>query len=308
MLGASEPAAAGGPAAAVVVAVAAPWTCILRVKRQRPPAAERPTVLQRSSSFAVLKPLVLGLVLIAFSVAPVSAQTADLHTLDDVLEVTKVRSILGGMPDQFIFEFEQAQPGASIPDDVRRLAAVYFADSTLYRYVLEGMRERADGDVVPALSEWLFSEWAAAARDAVDGYEPEKTLEEYAAGLQTDPPRQDRVRLMVGFVQANEAGPFYVGLAEAQRDAVRSVAAALGDDDLAALPEPTEEEEAEVSNYYSTVALLSFLQRYAPLSDEQVDRLTSAYESESGRWYVRSYSESVADAIRRAGRELAGAL
>ena len=255
-----------------------------------------------------MKPLVLGLVFIAVGVAPVSAQTADSHTLDDVLEVTKVRSILDGMPDQFIFEFEQAQSGASAPDDVYRLAAVHFADSTLYRYVLEGMRERAAGDVVPALSEWLFSEWATAARDAVDGYEPDETLEEYAAGLQTDPPRQERARLMVRFVQANEAGPFYVGLAEAQRDAVRSVGAALGDGDLAALPEPTEEQEAEVSDYYSTVVLLSFLQQYAPLSDEQVDRLSSAYESESGRWYVRSYSESVADAIRRAGRELAGAL
>lgn len=239
---------------------------------------------------------------------PVSAQIGDSHTINDVLEITKVRSVLDGMPDQFISEYEQAQAGAPVPDEVRRLAAVHFADSTLYRYVLEGMRERADGVILPALSEWLFSDWAIATRDAVDGYEPDETLEEYAEGLQADPPRQERVRLMVRFVQANEAGPFYVGLAGAQRATVRSVAAALGDDQLATLPEPTEEEEAEVSDYYSTVALISFLQRYAPLSDEQVDRLTSAYESESGQWYVRAYSESVAEAVRRAGQELAGAL
>lgn len=255
-----------------------------------------------------MKSLVLCLVLVAAGIAPVSAQTEHSHTLGDVLEVTKVRSILDGMPDQFIYEFEQAQSGASASDNVRRLAAVHFADSTLYRYVLEGMRERADGAVVPALSEWLFSDWATAARDAVDGYEPDETLEEYAAGLQSNPPREERARLVVRFVQANEAGQFYVGLAEAQRDAVRSVAAVLGNDDLAAFPEPTVEEKAEVSDYYSMVALISFLQRYAPMSDEQLTRLTSAYESESGRWYVWSYSESVADAIRRAGRELASAL
>ena len=239
---------------------------------------------------------------------PVSAQTADTHTLDDVLEVTKVWSILSGMPEQFLLEFEQAQSGTPVPGDLRRLAAVHFADSTLYRYVLEGMRERAGEDIIPALSEWLFSEWATAARDAVDGYEPDETLEEYAAGLQADPPPQERVRLMVRFVQANEAGPFYVGLSEARRAAVRSVAAALRDDDLAALPELTDEEGAAVSDRYSMVALLSFLQQYAPLSDEQLGRLTSAYESESGRWYVQSYSEAVAGAIERAGRELAGAL
>ncbi len=255
-----------------------------------------------------MKPVVLCFVLIAVNVVAVSAQTVDSNTLDDVLEVTKVRSVLAGMPNQFLFEFEQARSGTSVPDDVRRLATVHFADSTLYLYVLEAMQERADGVVVPTLAEWLFSDWATAARGVVDGYEVEETLEEYAAGLQANPPRQERVRLMVRFVQANEAGPFYVGLAEAQRDAVRHVAAALGDDELAALSEPTEEEKTEVSDYYWTVALLSFLQRYAPLSDEQLDRLASAYESESGQWYVRSYSESVADAIRRAGEGVASAL
>ena len=254
-----------------------------------------------------LKSLVLCLVLATASAAPISAQAGGSHTLDDVLEVTKVRSILDGMPGQFVFELEQAQSGSPVPEDVRRLAAVYFADSTLYRYVLEGMRERTDGAAILALSEWLFSDWATAARGAVDGYEPDETLEEYAAGLRADPPREERVRLVARFVRANEAGPFYVGLAEAQRDAVRSVVAALGDDPVA-LPEPTEEERAEVSDRYSTVALISFLQRYAPLSDDQLERLVSAYESESGRWYVRSYSESVANAIRRAGQELAGAL
>ena len=239
---------------------------------------------------------------------PAAAQTPGARTLADVLEVTKVRSVLGGMPGQFLAEYERARPGAPVPDDVRRLAAVHFADSTLYRYVLEGMEERAAGGVVATLSEWLFSEWATDVRDAVDGYEPGETLEAYAAGLRTAPPREERARLVARFVRANEAGPFYVGLAEAQRDAVRSVAAALGDGDRAALPEPTEGDVAELSNNYSMVALVSFLQRYAPLADEQLARLASAYESESGRWYVRSYSESVADAVRWAGDRLAGAL
>ena len=95
---------------------------------------------------------------------------------------------------------------------------------------------------------------------------------------------------------------------KARRDAVRAVAIGLGDAELAELPEPPESEKAAMEERYRRGVLVSFLQRHEPLSDDELRRLTSAYESESGRWYVQAYIEAVAEAIRRAGRELAAAL
>ena len=250
----------------------------------------------------------LLIVALSFACLPsVSAQDTSSDALHDVLRVTKVQSIFEAVPARFISEFEEAS-GATAPSEVSHLVDIYFADSTLYRYVVEEMGDRETTTVVSDLLEWLMSDWATAARAAVDDYEPDQSVQEFAAGLRSNPPRQDRVRLVARFVQANDAGRYFVELAEARRDAIRAVAVELGDADLAALAEPSDSEKTEMEERYRRGVLVSFLQRHEPLSDGELQRLTSAYESESGRWYVQTYIEAVAEAIRRAGRELAAAL
>lgn len=252
--------------------------------------------------------LVLLLIVLASNSAPALAQSAKAHSFDDILEVTKVKTVLASSSTQFLYVFEQAQPEVSVPDDLRARAAVHFADSTLYRYVLEAMHERADGEMLLALNEWLFSDWAVEARAIVDAYEPEESLQMFAAGLQADPPRTERARLVARLVRANLPGRFYIGLQKAQRDAVRAAGQALGIEAAAALPEPSDEDKGQSAEDYDLMTFMSFLQRYAPLTDAQLEKQVSALESESGQWYVRVYSESVADAIRRAGAELADGL
>ena len=246
--------------------------------------------------------------LLAASFSIATAQVQQPHSIDDVLQVTKVKDILQSIPEQFLITFQQHQTDSSLASqDLSQLAAKHFADTTLYRYVLEGMQKRSDKETLTVLTAWLFSDWAIEARGRVETYEPEQTLEEYAQGLQEAPPAQERVLLMARFVEANSAGSFYVGLQEAVRVAVDEVMTALGGASEE-VPSLTEQEKAGMVQQYTMFALVSFLHRYEPLSDAQLTQLVEAYESESGRWYVEAYSRAVAESIRRAGQSLAGAL
>lgn len=51
------------------------------------------------------------------------------------------------------------------------------------------------------------------------------------------------------------------------------------------------------------MATISFLQRFEPLTNDEVRRLIGAYESRSGKWYIAAYTDGVALAISQAAEK-----
>ena len=227
-------------------------------------------------------------------------------TMDDILATTEVWGFIVGKPVELIESIRTYHPDLH-PDTLVMVKAAleeHYAPFSLYRHIRRHMKEHSSEDVVTHLIDWLFDDAMVIQQATVDAYEPELTLEAYAASLQDARPPQERINLMMRFVKTNQVGTFYVGLQTAVRDATNKILASLpGASDP--IPAPSLAERSQMEMNFDFGAIVAFLWRYQPLTDEQIEQTVDWYETESGQWYVQAYTEALTSALTAAGENVA---
>ncbi|HEX6588462.1 MAG TPA: hypothetical protein VF039_05520 [Longimicrobiales bacterium] len=253
-----------------------------------------------------MKKIAAALILLsAVSATKLSAQVTD-ERVRAVLATSAVTDMFADVPHTIVASIASLSPDA---DTAAVAAAVrtHFSQDSLVARVAAHLMESADPALFDDLYAWLLADSIRTLEARGDAAGRSTPLEQYASALQQREPDQDLVELAEAFAQVQGAGEFYVVYLMALRDATATVAAASGRP-IPATPEPTEAQIDQAIAHFHGVSVLSFLQRFEALTPAEARRLVDAYATESGRWYIRTYTDAVGIALRAAGERTAAAL
>lgn len=223
--------------------------------------------------------------------------------VDRLLELSDLEGVLGARARAFT---RQVAIMIGDPSDAELEAlvdAVYTAFD--YEALRAEVRERlvADAtlDATTRALQWMEGGATAAVRRIGEEYEPEQTLQEYAAEMTDEPPSEARIHLISAWAEARGEGPFFVLIQEALREASYRVVEAMRPG--SGVPfEPLSGDELEIAQVNNHgAAVIRLLHGYAPAPDQLIRRATAEYASEEGQWFVDSYTLAVAQAVRSAG-------
>ena len=219
-----------------------------------------------------------------------------------ILDFSQVENILAGRGAGFTPQVARLAEPISDEELARLHAAVTtsFEYSALLTDVVGVMAAEAPDGMVSTVLGWIEGGASAQIRALVEAYQPPMSLEDYTASLATARPPEERIELITRWAEVQSAGDFYILLFEALRESAYRVAGALREHDPV-FQRLRGEELTRTLESSLAAAVVSFLYRYQTVPDELIERAIADYQTESGQWFVATYSLAVAEAIRAAG-------
>lgn len=232
------------------------------------------------------------------------ALSANVHRM---LELSDLEGVLGARASAFTRQVAIMIGDPSDAELERLVDAVYsaFDYASLRAGVHDELVAEATLDATTRALQWMEGGATAAVRRIGEEYQPEQTLQEYAAEMTDEPPSEARIHLISAWAEARGEGPFFVLIQEALREASYRVVDVMRPG--AGVPfEPLSGDELELAQANSHGAsVIRLLHGYAPAPDQLIRRATAEYASEEGQWFVDSYTLAVAGAVRSAGMRAA---
>jgi len=190
---------------------------------------------------------------------------------------------------------------------VNAVIRTHFSSDSLIASIVAHLQSSADPATFRTLKSWLLADSIRVLDMRADSASDREPLEAYAARLRANRPAETRIQLATEFVVAQRAAEFYVQFLGALRESAAVIGKAAGS--TGPLPQPfTPGEIMGLKTQSTQVTFVSFLQRFDALTEAEVRRLVTAYQSPSGAWYVTAYTTAVATAIRKAAASTAAAL
>ena len=201
----------------------------------------------------------------------------------------QVAVMAGDLTDPELERLVRAVTDAFAPDRLRDdiAASVASQASVMAREVLTWMEGGANAEL------------AAIA----DAHDPPLTMEEFAARLDPEDIREERVRLMADWARVQGAGDFFVLLEQALAEASHTVLAELRPDTQPFTPASGDDLATMRQNSFNA-AFVSFLYRFETVPDPLLARATREFATDAGQWYVQAYSLAVARAMRSAAQRV----
>lgn len=224
------------------------------------------------------------------------------HGIHDVISTTQLWGFIENINEDIKSELSGEIKSAD-STKIYSLIDTHFSSKALYQIAFDYMSREIGTESLLQLNEWLFSKWAIEQDYIIKKYEPESSIEEYAENLQTETPPRERIFTMLEFVQANKAGEFFLNIEDAQERLISELLSLTSNSDNSFSPLKGKERESVIEQYNYGI-LVSFLWAMEPLSNEQILKSTDAYNSESGKLYVDSYSQAIVHLYEVAGRNL----
>lgn len=245
---------------------------------------------------------------LVFSPLVATAQSASPQraNIEEILEFSQVESITSGIGESLMARVS-ALAGDLSSDEQNRLRSAIssgFIQGDLHSDIVEFMSVEAENDVVETVLERLRTGATSEIRRIESAYNPSRSLEEYAAGLDTSMPSGERLNLAARWAAARSTGDFYIILYEAERETAHELLKALRGDAPAFVELSRSEYEREHENQ-TGMAVLSLLYRFETVSNELLREAIAEYESESGQWYIESYTFGIVEALWLAGQRAA---
>jgi hypothetical protein len=229
--------------------------------------------------------------------------------VDRLLEHSAVESIVSARSSTFTRRVALMAEDLT-DDELERLVPAVraaFAPELLREDIATHVVGSGSAGFIEDVVVWLETGATAELARLTDAYEPPLTLEEFVSAFLEDPPPRTRVDLMIDWAEVQGAGEFYVLLDEALSEAAHAVVGQLRPDTPAFAPLDGPELQAQLERS-RRAALISFLHGYETVPEDVIRRATEEYRSESGRWYVETYTLAVAEAMRAAGQRVVAAL
>lgn len=276
------------------------------------PAEEAP-VKQICWFFAVL------LVGASFSLAADEGK-ANRALIEEVLELYGVKEQVAQVPLllQAQLDRERDQHPPEVYQALRQAFAQAYRAEALYEKVMAHFEAAATTEQLLAAREWLrtpLSQKMTRLEAAAGTPQAQEEMQEFAAGLEANPPSSDRVALAQELDEAVGATDTTIAISVATvRAVVKGVQPLLPSDQQ--MPEEEIEHEvmqleAELQQTMKYGTWLSFLYTYRSVSDQELADYLAYWQSAEGRWLSRTAGDALLEAITAAaedaGKRIAGA-
>jgi hypothetical protein len=225
-------------------------------------------------------------------------------TVERLLDLSEVESIVVARGPAFTRQVAVMAGDLTDPELERLVPAVTdaFAPDRLRDDIAASVASEAPVMADEVLT-WMEGGANAELAAIVDSYDPPLTMEEFAARLDPEDIREERVRLMADWARVQGAGDFFVLLEQALAEASHTVLAELRPDTQPFTPASGDDLATMRQNSFNA-AVVSFLYRFETVPDPLLARATREYATDAGQWYVQAYSLAVARAMRSAARRV----
>lgn len=206
----------------------------------------------------------------------------------------QVALMIGDLRDEELERLVSAVQHGFDPEKLRDDVATY-------------MLEHAPDGYVEEIAGWVDGGASADVDREASAYEPPVELQEWLETYTSEPPSEERIRLVARWSEARQEGTFFLLLEQAIDEAAYEVWGALRSDarDFDSLGGDALFERLSRSSW---AAVVTALHAHEPVSDTLMLDSTLEYESEAGQWYVETYQLAVAEAMRAAGERVARVL
>lgn len=251
----------------------------------------------------------LGLVLGTLFTTNAAAQSRDSHAaqIDMLLSIEDVESTLASLANDFMAHFVLLAPGLPAEDQeiLRRATQSAFETDALREHIAGTLSvTTSEADTGPLSASYESGPFAEL-RALRLGHEPEMSLQEFSS----DPATLDaeRLRLMVGLVEAKRSSDLALTVDEALRLRAYQLFIDLGGDP-GAFPEMSDE-QFQTAYRNRTVGLgveAMYLLEAAP--SPLVTAAIEAHSSEGARSFSEQYIMAMLEAIEQAGDDLVSLL
>lgn len=237
-------------------------------------------------------------------VLPAEAQSLDQSAaIDTLLTYSKVSDQLGNMSEGF--EQSASQMNLQLdPTQQRTLieqGTAAFDSTRLVGYVKGHFAEHYQEELATEAICQLRSRLAESIESALQADIEPVELRQYAQGLRTNPPAQERLQLMQRMSRAQQAPQFYFDNIMGLSRAVAEAAGAINDTPVQDQSLP---DSSMIRRNAQNMALVSFLYMFKDVPLEALEGYVSFFESEAGQWYVTTYSSAINRAIEQASASL----
>lgn len=237
------------------------------------------------------------------SAQPMAEQRGD---IEEILELSQVEEITSGMSQSLIARVFSLAGDLSLDEEnqIRSAISNGFILEDLQSDIVDFMSIESEGDLVRTVLEGLRSGATSEIRRITNAHTPRQSIEEYAADFELSMLSSERLDLVSRWVAAQSAGDFYIILNEAEREIAYELLRALRGNAPDFIPLSRSEYEREHENQ-TAMAVLSVLHRFEAVSSELLREAISERESESGQWYIESYTFGISEALWLAGQRVA---
>ena len=246
--------------------------------------------------------LSLSLVAAAGVVASLAAQSID-SDVAALLDYSELESVLATLPDGIRATLGQLSSDP-LPEAVSAALDRQFSVTSLRRIMETQFTAQGDDSMIVAAAQLVQTGAIKSVQDLIRQGEPDSSLEEYAASLNTSPPPQERIQLVAQIASVQLAGDFYVVLNERTLQAAHTIAAVAWP---GAPPYEPPTDEALVARAQQNLmgAVVTFLWQYQAIDDALLQRALEEWSSDPGAWYSRAYTLALADTITLAAEAVA---
>lgn len=258
------------------------------------------------------KNTVLGFIALTLAITffsfEVSAQTMaeQRGDIQEILELSQIEEITSGMSQSLIARVFSLTGDLS-PDEEKQVRSAIsngFILEDLHSDIVDFMSVESVGDLVRTVLEGLRNGATSEIRRITNAQTSRLSVEEYAANFELSMLSSERLDLVSRWVAAQSAGDFHVILNEAEREIAHELLRALRGNAPAFIPLSRTEYEREHENQ-TAMAVLSVLYRFEAVSNELLRKAITERESESGQWYIESYTFGISEALWLAGQRVA---
>ena len=251
---------------------------------------------------SLTRTLLTSLFVFLLAASAAAQSDEDVQAVEAILEYSLVDNVLSGQAEAFMGAVASVVGSDAELDSVglEQIVNEEFSSARMREDVVNTLIASSLPVVLGEVSELLSNGSIRQVSDLLADYEPPETLEEYVQALQVETPPQERIELIAGLADANQAAGFYLLLDETAREAAHDVASVVTDGDAPAFTELDEAVAQQQLQRGFQFAVVSFLHRYRPVGDELIAAATEEYRSSAGQWYVENYSLALAESIRLA--------
>jgi hypothetical protein len=259
--------------------------------------------------------LYLFMVLISVSSPATYGQDAKIEMAENILVKSGLEMQISQIPDiiaaQYDHELEELRLREA--SGIRDILLSEFSRDNLYRDMSDYLIENLDEDKGSELIEFFDSDLVSRMTDLeIEASDPEamNDIQRYLNKVENDPDSRERINLMVEFDNSLDGTSFTVELlSQLYVDMIRTLAPAL-DEQNTLTPEDLEQYRSDMYDDiyvpYRRVTVGFYLYAYRDVSNDDILKYKSFYDSPTGYWYNRLVKSMVKDAIANARERAAG--
>lgn len=266
---------------------------------------------------SVRSTLILSLIMILISVSSheTYAQDAKTEMAETILEKSGLEMQISQIPDiiaaQYDHELEELRLREA--SGIRDILLSEFSRDNLYRDMSEYLIENLEEDKGSELIDFFDSDLVSRMTDLeIEASDPEamNDIQSYLKKVENDPDSRERISLMVEFDNSLDGTSFTVELlSQLYVDMIRTLTPAL-DEQNTLTPEDLEQYRSDMYDDiyvpYRQVTVGFYLYAYRDVSNDDILKYKSFYDSPTGYWYNRLVKSMVKDAIANARERASG--